>query len=70
MSEPVCYCRDVQKSAVLAAIEAGCLTVDSLSRKLGVCTGCGSCRPDIEALLRFAAEEKRLQPQSPELPLE
>ncbi len=54
----------------MEAIEAGCLTVDALSKELGVCTGCGSCRPDVEALLRFAAEEKRCQPNAPKPPLD
>lgn len=53
MSELVCYCLRVEKSRIVAAIEDGCATVDALSEKLRVCTGCGGCRPDLEDLIRF-----------------
>jgi NAD(P)H-nitrite reductase large subunit len=53
MPDLICYCFRVDKPAIVAAIEAGCLTVDALSARLRVSTGCGGCRPDLEDMLRF-----------------
>jgi NAD(P)H-nitrite reductase large subunit len=63
MSELVCYCFRVEKSRIIAAIEEGCATVDCLSERTRACTGCGGCRPDLEDLLRFHAEESRSAPR-------
>jgi nitrite reductase (NADH) large subunit len=59
MSEPApgdlfseCHCTGVTRSQVLAAVAAGCRTVNELRSCIGVCGGCGTCRPDLEALLR------------------
>lgn len=57
MSDLVCYCLRVEKPAIVAAIESGCATVEDLSARLRVCTGCGGCRPDLEDLLRFYKPE-------------
>ena len=57
MSDLICYCLRVEKTAIVAAIGEGCATVDDLSARLRVCTGCGGCRPDLEDLLRFYREE-------------
>lgn len=65
MSELVCYCFRVEKSRVMAAIEAGCATVEDLSARLRVCTGCGGCRPDLEDLIRFHADENPDRTDSP-----
>lgn len=59
MSKLICFCFRVEKSSIVAAIEGGCATVDALSEKLRVCTGCGGCRPDVEDLIRFCEEERR-----------
>lgn len=59
MSELVCYCLRVEKNRIVTAIEDGCQTVDDLSAKLRVCTGCGGCRPDLEDLIRFYGEENQ-----------
>lgn len=59
----VCYCLRVEKSRIVAAIEDGCRTVEDLSAKLRVCTGCGGCRPDLENLIRFYGEEERSLPR-------
>jgi NAD(P)H-nitrite reductase large subunit len=55
----VCFCFRVEKGPIVAAIEAGADTVEDLSAKLRVCTGCGGCRPDVEDLLRFYTEERK-----------
>lgn len=65
MSELVCYCLRVEKSRIVAAIEDGCKTVDALSAKLRVCTGCGGCRPDLEDLIRFYGDEDRSPDPTP-----
>jgi bacterioferritin-associated ferredoxin len=57
MPELVCYCFRVDKPTVVSAIEHGCATVDDLSALLRVGMGCGGCRPDLEDLLRFHANE-------------
>jgi NAD(P)H-nitrite reductase large subunit len=57
MTELVCYCLRVEKPAIVAAIETGCATVEDLSARLRVCTGCGGCRPDLDDLLRFYRPE-------------
>ncbi len=64
MSELVCYCLRVEKSRIVAAIEDGCATVEDLSAKLRVCTGCGGCRPDLEDLIRFYGEENLPSPRA------
>ena len=58
MPDLICYCLRVDKPTIVAAIEAGCATVDDLSARLRVCTGCGGCRPDLDDLLRFYGEER------------
>jgi NAD(P)H-nitrite reductase large subunit len=58
MPDLICYCLRVEKPAIVAAIEGGCSTVDDLSARLRVCTGCGGCRPDLEDLLRFYGEDR------------
>jgi len=57
MPDLICYCLRVDKAAIVAAIQEGCATVDDLSAKLRVCTGCGGCRPDLENLIRFYSAE-------------
>lgn len=61
MSNLVCYCLRVEKSSIVSAIESGCNSVDALSAKLRVCTGCGGCREDLEDLLRFYGSKQEDQ---------
>ncbi|MEO6095780.1 MAG: (2Fe-2S)-binding protein [Fibrobacteria bacterium] len=58
MLDLICYCLRVEKPAIVAAIESGCSTVEDLSARLRVSTGCGGCRPDLEDMLRFYRNEK------------
>jgi NAD(P)H-nitrite reductase large subunit len=53
----ICYCLRVEKPAIVSAIESGCSTVEDLSARLRVSTGCGGCRPDLEDMLRFYRNE-------------
>ncbi len=59
MPELVCYCLRVEKPEIVKAIDSGCATVEDLSARLRACTGCGACRPDLEAMLRFHREDSR-----------
>ena len=48
-----CWCTNVGRAEVDAAIAAGCRTVEDIRRATGACGGCRSCRPELEALLRL-----------------
>ena len=55
-SEPgdqlVCSCQVVSSGEIRAAIaEFELTTVEAVSERTGAATGCGGCRPDVEALL-------------------
>ncbi|MEM1345281.1 MAG: molybdopterin-dependent oxidoreductase [Pseudomonadota bacterium] len=57
----VCACFDVGANTVLAAIEDGAESVEAIGKVLRAGTNCGSCRPELRALLerarpRLAAE--------------
>jgi NAD(P)H-nitrite reductase large subunit len=48
-----CYCTGIDRATVLqVAQERGLFTVDELRQAIGVCGGCGSCRPELRQLLR------------------
>ncbi len=47
----VCACLNVGRNTILRAIEAGACTVGALGDRLGAGTSCGSCRPELNALL-------------------
>lgn len=56
-----CHCTGVQRAQVLAAVAAGCRTVEDIRRRTGACGGCGSCRPELQALLEAA----KVKPEPP-----
>jgi bacterioferritin-associated ferredoxin len=51
--EELCHCRGVATCKVDSSIIAGCKTAASVSRETSAGTSCGSCKPDIEAVLRY-----------------
>lgn len=52
MSETVCHCMDVDRETIVSAIkEQKLTTVEEVQDATGAGTGCGSCIPDLEALL-------------------
>ena len=55
MSDIVCYCFDVRKDRIVAAIEGGCRSIEEVKNLLGVTGNCAGCQPDIESLLEFYA---------------
>ncbi|MGH9153607.1 MAG: (2Fe-2S)-binding protein [Acidimicrobiales bacterium] len=50
----VCLCRRVTDRCVEAAIAAGARDVDAVGRLCRAGTGCGGCRPLLEALVAVA----------------
>lgn len=47
----VCSCMGVSETAICAAIAAGCDTPAALGKRLGCGTQCGSCVPELRALI-------------------
>jgi bacterioferritin-associated ferredoxin len=47
----VCLCRAVSDRKVRKVINRGAATVDEVGAACGAGTGCGGCRPEIQALL-------------------
>jgi assimilatory nitrate reductase catalytic subunit len=50
-SKVICACSGVRLSAVEAAVAKGCASVDAVGEATGAGTNCGSCRPEIAAIL-------------------
>jgi len=48
----VCTCFEVSQQSIESAITGGANTVEALGKKLGCGTNCGSCIPELKALLR------------------
>ena len=48
----VCLCRGVSDRKVRKAISRGATTVEEIARTCGAGSGCGGCRPELQALLR------------------
>ncbi|WP_237055303.1 nitrate reductase [Microbulbifer sediminum] len=53
----VCSCMQVSRSQIQQAIDAGAASVEELGRQLGCGTNCGSCKPELAALLRDPARD-------------
>lgn len=49
----LCHCRAVPLAHVLDAIRAGAHDSQAVSRWTSASTACGTCRPDVEALLNY-----------------
>jgi bacterioferritin-associated ferredoxin len=47
----VCLCRGVSDRKVRKAINRGATTVEEISRTCGAGSGCGGCRPELQAML-------------------
>ena len=48
----LCHCRMVPTEKVFEAIKQGCTSVEAIGKATLAGTGCGSCRPDIEKMLK------------------
>ena len=51
----ICACLNVGRTSLLRAISAGAYTLTALADRLGAGTSCGSCRPELNALLASSA---------------
>lgn len=54
----LCACLNVGRNTILRAIEAGCGSVTALGQALGAGTSCGSCRPELGALLARSPQQE------------
>lgn len=53
----VCLCQAVKEADVRQAVASGVDDVEQLAERLGVGTGCGSCRDYAQTLIDDCAEE-------------
>ncbi len=51
----ICNCNGVSKGAVINAVKKGCRSIKALCEATRAGTGCGSCKPQVNELLEFAA---------------
>ncbi|MGH7516697.1 MAG: nitrite reductase large subunit NirB [Gemmatimonadales bacterium] len=54
-SAQVCNCNGVSKGAVIAAVKAGSCSLKAVCDATRAGTGCGSCKPQVQAILELAA---------------
>jgi NAD(P)H-dependent nitrite reductase large subunit len=52
----ICDCNAVTKAEIVEAVLRGARTLQAVSDVTHACTGCGSCRPQVQAILEFAAQ--------------
>lgn len=51
--EQLCHCRAVPTEKVDRAVVSGCHSVAAVSSETSAGTSCGTCKPDIEAILKY-----------------
>ena len=51
--EELCHCRAVPTKKVDEAIVSGCHTPEDVSRATRASTSCGTCRPDVNAIINY-----------------
>ncbi len=49
--EVICDCSRTTRGKIFSLVEQGIVDTDTISRKTGAISGCGSCEYDIENLL-------------------
>jgi bacterioferritin-associated ferredoxin len=49
--EVICDCSGTTRGKIISLVEQGIVDMDTISRKTGAITGCGSCDHEIEILL-------------------
>lgn len=52
----ICNCNGVTKAQIVAAVRAGKRSLPMLTSATRAGTGCGSCKPQVQALLEFASD--------------
>jgi assimilatory nitrate reductase catalytic subunit len=55
----VCACFGVGESAILEAIQSGCVTIADIGDRLKAGTNCGSCIPELKALLASQVQSQK-----------
>ncbi|WP_428667149.1 molybdopterin-dependent oxidoreductase [Runella sp.] len=55
--KPVCSCNNVGDGNIREAIAGGCTDFQVLCQQTGAGTGCGSCRPEVKAMLQKSLEK-------------
>lgn len=53
--EELCHCRKVPTETVCSAIRAGAHSAVEVSDRTSASTSCGTCRPHVEALIKYIA---------------
>lgn len=53
----LCHCRVVQTQVVESAIVSGAHSLEKVSRVTSAGTGCGTCRSDIEEILKYRVKD-------------
>jgi len=56
----VCACFGVGETAIRDAIASGCVSVEALGTRLQAGTNCGSCVPELKALLSVSTERQKI----------
>lgn len=51
MSEIICSCSGTTQQQIQDLLDQGVANLDRISRITGACSGCGSCEPEILALI-------------------
>lgn len=49
--EVICDCSGTTRGKIISLVEQGVIDTDTISRKTGAISGCGSCDHEIETLL-------------------
>lgn len=56
--DELCHCRKVPTQKVVEAIMIGAHTPEKVTLWTGASTGCGTCRPQVEELIKFRVAQK------------
>lgn len=51
--DQICHCRAVPTATVDTAIVCGAHTSQEVSRQTSASTACGTCRPDVESIIKY-----------------
>ncbi|HUP40380.1 MAG TPA: FAD-dependent oxidoreductase [Vicinamibacterales bacterium] len=55
-SARICDCNSVSKAQIIEAVLSGARSVQAVCDLTRACTGCGSCRPEVEAIVALACK--------------
>jgi nitrite reductase (NADH) large subunit len=55
-SAQICNCNGVSKGRLVEAVQSGCRSLKSLCDATRAGTGCGSCKPQVQAILEMASD--------------